>query len=83
MYVITKEIWEDTKMFIYNFKEMKLPDIDILRTNIDTELFMIDNQLNTAVENEETIYSCFVNLRKIVSTLIILLYWQISTLLFP
>ncbi len=49
-------------MFVYNFKEWKLPDISRLKTNIDTELLMLDNQINNTNENEEQVYKCFINL---------------------
>ena len=34
-------------MFVYNFKENKLPNISNLKANINTELFILENQINT------------------------------------
>ncbi len=49
-------------MFVYNFKENKLPDISNLQKNIDTELFILENQISTTDEREDEIYRNFINL---------------------
>ena len=49
-------------MFVYNFKDNKLPDISNLQTNLDTELFVLKNQIDIANKKEETIYKKFINL---------------------
>ena len=49
-------------MFVYNFKDNKLPDISNLQTNLDTELFVLKNQIDMAKKKEETIYKKFINL---------------------
>ena len=49
-------------MFVYNFKDGKLPDISNLQTNLDTELFVLKNQIDIASKNKETIYKKFINL---------------------
>ena len=49
-------------MFVYNFKESKLPNISNLKANIDTELFTLENQIKTTDEKEEKIYKNFINL---------------------
>ncbi len=49
-------------MFVYNFREDKLPNISSLQTNINTELFILKNQIKTTDEKEEKVYKNFINL---------------------
>ncbi len=49
-------------MFVFNFKESKMPDKSTLQRNIDSELLTIQNQLADAVIKEENIYKSFINL---------------------
>lgn len=49
-------------MFIYNFKESKMPDISVFKDNINTELTMLKNQINMQLNNKEKIYQNFINL---------------------
>ena len=42
-------------MFVYNFREDKLPNISSLQTNINTELFILKNQIKTTDEKEEKV----------------------------
>ncbi len=49
-------------MFIYNFKENKLPNIADLKANIETEAFVLENQIKTTAEKQESIYKSFIDL---------------------
>ena len=49
-------------MFVYNFKEWKMPNISVFKKNIDTELLMLENQLKIQMENKDKIYQNFINL---------------------
>lgn len=49
-------------MFIYNFRESKLPDISNLEANIDTEMYVLEKQIDTTNNNKEAVYKSFINL---------------------
>lgn len=49
-------------MFIYNFKEWKMPDITIFKSNLNVELCMLENQISHQLNNKEVIYKDFINM---------------------
>lgn len=49
-------------MFVFNFKEWKIPDISVFKDNISTELLMLNSQISEHLEYKEKIYQSFINL---------------------